>query len=115
MFVSPRPINERLASIRMAADMLAVVLTMSGYIPFGTTWRSSMRHFPSPIVSAAETKARLRSETVWARISRALAVHRRQPDDDHDVVMLPPKSAITIRIRKKTGVISKTLMTNESS
>ena len=44
---------------------------------FGMTWRNKMRRCPAPAARAAHTKGRVRNDSTWARMTRAVVRHRK--------------------------------------
>ena len=67
---SPRPRNSRAESVKMAPMMAKMRLETVRLIMFGMISAKMMRGVDSPLMRAACTKSRLRSERVWLRKTR---------------------------------------------
>ena len=69
--VMPRPRKLSIDSVRIAAGTRSVQRTMTGSMPFGSTWRSRMRPVLAPAARAASTYSRSRTASAAARVTRA--------------------------------------------
>ncbi len=77
---TPKPRNDRAASMMMAMPTISVVCTMIGLMALGRMWRKMMRRSRAPAARAASTNSFSRSDRNSARTIRASVPHSRRPN-----------------------------------
>jgi hypothetical protein len=87
----------------MTLAALSEITTKAAGTAFGNTCRINTRASEAPSARAASTKSRRASESVWARITRAITGHDVNPSTRIMRSNPAPNSAITTTARKKRG------------
>src|SRR5438270_8566626 len=87
---TPKPRNDSVDSVTMAAAMARVALTRMGPIVLGRTWRTMIRAHDAPEARAASTYSFSLIESTWLRTTRAMYIHPRPARMRTMVVALLP-------------------------
>ncbi len=85
---SPRPMNARVVSVKIAAAKVRTVLATMRLVTFGRMCRRMMWPGPLPMTLARSTNIRSLTDSVWARMIRAVLAQ----------LVMPMTTTITISV-----------------
>src|SRR5436309_7961094 len=102
---TPKPRNDSVDSVMMAAAMARVAFTMMGPMVLGIRWRVMIRRFDAPDARAASTNSFSLIDRIWLRTTRAMYIHPRAARIRMIVVALLPNFLMAMARMAMAGTI----------
>src|SRR6185295_17576375 len=86
---TPKPRNDRNASVNMICGIVNVAYTITGPSVFGTKCRKIMRAFETPVARAASTNSWFFNDNTCQRTMRAIVSHDTDPIEIKSSINFP--------------------------
>src|SRR3954468_7054539 len=112
---TPKPRNDSVDSVMIAAAMARVALTRMGPMVLGIRWRVMMRLLDAPDARAASTNSFSLIERIWLRTTRAMYIHPRAARMMMMVLALLPNFLMAMARMAMAGTTRKRSVVRMSS